>query len=124
MINYLRYNDRHFNKRLFEFAVNQMQQQSSTGERIQLKQISKETIDSLLESYNIKLKNKVMYDYVYVANMCKSDYLSKSIIDEQHLCKFVQDTVDDADGYDGMIFNRWYADMCGKGIPIDWSEMV
>ena len=124
MINYLRYNDRHFNKRLFEFAVNQMQQQSSTGERIQLKQISKETIDSLLESYNIKLKNKVMYDYVYVANMCKSDYLSKSIIDEQHLCKFVQDTVDDVDGYDGMIFNRWYADMCGKGIPIDWSEMV
>lgn len=106
MINYLRYNGRHFNKRLFEFAVNQMQQHSSTGERIQLKQISKETIDSLLESYNIKLKNKVMYDYVYVANMCKSDYLSKSIIDEQHLCKFVQDTVDDVDGYDGMIFNR------------------
>lgn len=24
------------------------------------------------------------------------------------------------DGYDGIAFNRWYADMCRKGIQVDW----
>ena len=28
--------------------------------------------------------------------------------------------VDDVDGYDGIAFNRWYADMCRKGIQVDW----
>lgn len=27
---------------------------------------------------------------------------------------------DDVDGYDGIAFNRWYADMCRKGIQVDW----
>lgn len=26
----------------------------------------------------------------------------------------------DVDGYDGIAFNRWYADMCRKGIQVDW----
>lgn len=28
------------------------------------------------------------------------------------------------DGYDGIVFNRWYADTVHLGIPIDWDEMV
>lgn len=28
--------------------------------------------------------------------------------------------IDDVDGYDGIAFNRWYADMCRKGIQVDW----
>lgn len=30
----------------------------------------------------------------------------------------------DPDGYDGLVFNRWYADMCRQGIPIDWHEFI
>ena len=26
---------------------------------------------------------------------------------------------DDVDVYDGIAFNRWYADMCRKGIQVD-----
>ena len=29
-----------------------------------------------------------------------------------------------AHGYDGLVFNRWYADMCKKGISIDWANMI
>lgn len=34
------------------------------------------------------------------------------------------DVIDDEDAYDGIVFNRFYADMCKKGIPIDWAEML
>jgi hypothetical protein len=28
------------------------------------------------------------------------------------------------DGYDGIVFNRWYADMVKTGVPIEWDEML
>lgn len=54
--------------------------------------------------------------------MCKADYLGSSITDEKHLCLYVKDVIDDVDGYDGIVFNRWYADMCRKGVQVDWYE--
>lgn len=77
-----------------------------------------------LDDYNIELKENQLYDYVYVANMCKADFLGSSIDDERHLCLYVKDVIDDLDGYDGLVFNRWYADMCRQGIPIDWHEFI
>lgn len=125
MINYLRFNGRHFNKKLCEFAVGMMEQRnSSTGEVRKLEHLSKETVDSMLKSYRIEIKYNQLYDYVYVANMCKADFLGSSVPDEQHLCKYVKDVIDDVDAYDGIVFNRWYADMCRKGIPIDWIAML
>lgn len=125
MINYLKHYGRHFNRKLCQFAVEKMKvRNSSTGELEPLKLISKDSLDNLLELHNIKLEYNELYDYVYVANMCKADFLGSSIIDEKHLCLYVKDVVDDPDAYDGIVFNRWYADMCRKGIPIDWSEVL
>ena len=57
--------------------------------------------------------------------MCKADYLGSSVPDDdRHLCLFIKDIIDDPDGYDGLLFNRWYADMCRKGIVINWEEMI
>lgn len=56
--------------------------------------------------------------------MCKADFLGSSVPDEAHLAKYVKDVLDDDDAYDGIVFNRWYADMCRKGIVIDWEEMI
>lgn len=125
MINYLQHNGRHFNKKLCEFAVGNMEcTNPSTGEVVKLEPMTKETINSLLNKYHISIKNNILYDYVFVANMCKADYLGSSIPDEQHLCKYIKDVIDDVDGYDGIVFNRWYADMCRKGIPISWVDML
>lgn len=82
------------------------------------------SLDAKLDDYNIELKENQLYDYVYVANMCKADFLGSSIDDERHLCLYVKDVIDDPDGYDGLVFNRWYADMCRQGIPIDWHEFI
>lgn len=82
-------------------------------------------IDIILFSYiGSKLENNTLYDYVYVANMCKADFLGSSVPDEGHLCKYIKDVIDDVDAYDGIVFNRWYADMCRSGVPIDWEEMI
>lgn len=123
MIQYLRYNGLHFNKKMCDFAIEKMTK-IVNGKEEQIQPISKDYLDQLMKQHNIKLKNNVLYDYVFVANMCKADYYGSSIEDELHLALYVKDTVDDIDQSDGFIFNRWYADMVRSGIPIDWENMV
>ena len=56
--------------------------------------------------------------------MCKADFLGSSIVDDVHMALYIKDVIDDPDATDGLVFNRWYADMCYLGIAIDWDEMV
>ena len=123
MINYLRYNGPHFDKKLLEFATSKMKKK--IGDKLMpIAPYTKEYIDKMLEKYSVKLQNNQLYDYVYVANMCKADFLGSSIVDEQHVAKYIKDVIDDDDAYDGIVFNRWYADMCRNGIAINWEEMI
>lgn len=125
MIDYLANYGRHFNKKLVKFAVSKMKRKdSSTGMLSKITPISKEEVDALLEAHNIKLKNNQLYDYVYVANMCKADFLKSSIPDDHHMALYIKDVIDDDDAYDGMVFNRWLADTRRVGIAIDWEEML
>ena len=110
----------HFSKKLCNFAVSNMRKDS--GEKIA--PITKEALDLLLAKNGIELDNKFGYDYVFVANMCKADYLGSSVPDEAHLAKFVKDYVDDYDGYEELPMTRFYADTIGKGIPIIWEDML
>jgi hypothetical protein len=72
----------------------------------------------------VKLDNEVGYDAVYVANMAKADFYGSSISDDVHLAKFIKDYLDDPDGYDGIVFTRFYADCIGSGTPIMWEDML
>lgn len=123
LINYLRYNGPHFSKKLLEFAVSKMTVRRA-GAESPLQPYTKEQVDNIVRVNNIKLDNNQLYDYVYVANMCKADFLGSSITNESQLAKYIKDVIDDIDGYDGIVFNRWYADMSRKGIVIDWEEMI
>lgn len=115
----------HFNKKAFEYAVSYMKiKDENSGTSKPLKAISKDEIDKLLLKYSIELDNNIMYDYVYVANMCKADFLGKSIPDERHLVLYVKDTIDDVDASDTTTFRRWVATMIGNGTPIDWDEIT
>ena len=117
---YLSHNGPHFNKKCFEFAVSQM----FDNDNKEIKQYTKEDINNLLNKYGIKVKYAQMYDAAYVATMCKADYLNSSIIDEQHLGMFIKDTIDDPDACEGLMFNRWIADMKWLGIAIPWDEFI
>ncbi len=120
MVNYLRYYGPHFNKKLVEFAVKQMSKSNTP-----ITPFTKADIDTKLKNTGIVVKNNQLYDHVYVANMCKADFLGESVPgDDVHLCLYIKNVIDDPDGYDGLPFNRWYADMCRKGIAINWEEMI
>lgn len=121
MVNYLRYNGPHFNSKLVQFAVGNMTKENDT----KITPFTKQEIDQKLKSTGITLKSNQLQDYVFVANMCKADYWGESVpMDDTHLCLYIKNVIDDPDGYDGLPFNRWYADMCRKGIVIDWEEMM
>lgn len=110
-INYLRYYGPHFNKKLCDFACKQFPK----------KEYTREKLDTLLQAHNIELKNNKLYDYVYVANWCKNLFYGSSILDEKHLILFLKDIFEKEHD---LIFNRWYADMSKRGIPIDWEDMI
>lgn len=110
-VNYLRYYGEHFNKKLCEFACEQLDKV----------EYSKEKLDILLQSHNINLDNAKLYDAVYVANWCRNTFYGSSIQDEKHFVLFIKDIFNKESK---LIFNRWYADMAKQGIPIEWEDMI
>lgn len=125
MLLYMRHNGPHFNKKLCDFAVSKMTKwDKSRGEEVPIVPYKKETIENLLKAHGVILKNNQLYDFVYVANMAKADFLGSSIPDERCLALYIRDVIDDIDAPDGLVFNRWYADISYMGIAIDWEEML
>ena len=116
MKRYLKYYGQHFNKKLCNFAVSKMNHGKTP--------ITKEKVEEILMRNQVSLENNELYDHVYVYNMGNNDFLGSSIPDEKHLALYVKDVIDDKDGYDGIVFNRWYADTVTLGIPIEWDEML
>lgn len=110
-INYLRYYGPHFNKKLCEFACSHLSKKS----------YNKEKIDMLLQTHNINIDNAKLHDVVYIANWCESTFYGSSISDEKHFVLFLKDVFQKEAG---LIFNRWYADMAKKGIPVEWEDMI
>ena len=102
-----------------EFADSKMKKD---GKRIS--RIYKDKVEELLKAYDIELDNDVLYDAVYVVNMARADFYGSSIPDEKHLAMFIKDYLDDEDGYDGIVFSRFYIDTVKKGLPIDWEDML
>lgn len=123
MDEYLSYYGWHFSKKMCEWAVSRMYR--VVNERpVSIDPVSKEKLDEILKRYSVKLKKDKGYDAVYVANMCKADYLGRSVKDEGAMVQFIIDTIEDPDGYDGMVFTRFYADCVGSGTPINWEDMI
>ena len=115
----------HFNKKAYEYAVKFIKKRNTKTNREEIiDAYTKDYVDKLLDNYQIELKNKIMYDYVYTATMCKADYLGSSIEDEYHLALYIKDTVDDIDADSSTTFRRWMQTMIGNGIPIDWYEIL
>ncbi len=123
MLAYLRNYGPHFNRKLFEFAVNNMTKWVD-GKEQKITPFTKENVENMLSNNGITIRNGQLYDCAYVTNMCKADFLGSSIVDERHLALYIKDVIDDIDAIDGLVFNRFCADCCYKGIAIDWEEML
>ena len=115
----------HFSKKMCEWAVRRMYKDGENNKPEQaIPNYTRERVDLLLKRFNLKLEKNKGYDDVYVANMCKFDFLGSSIDNEMKLAQFIKDYIDDADAYEGMPFTRFYADCIGSGTPIMWEDML
>lgn len=124
MENYLKYYGRHFNKKMYEFAVSTMYKLNASGEKIPMEILTKEKYDRILTTYNVKIENDTLCDGMFVMSMAMSDFVGSSLPNDKYLAYFVKDYVDDVDKPDGFIFNRFYADCVLNGTPIEWSDML
>lgn len=120
MREYLSYHGRHFSKPMYEWAVDMME----TRDGGKVKSITKEAFDEKMKSLGVSVKNDMGYDLPYVWAMALADYMGSSIVDEQHLAKFVKDYADDRDGSKTRAFDEFYAKTLALGIPILWEEVV
>ena len=121
---YLRQNGYHFSKKMYEFAISKMYKTNKEGKKEKIDFPPKDKVQEILKKYNIQIENDELYDSTYLYAMMLSDFFGKSIKTEQDGAQWVKDVLDDADKPVGYVFNRFYADCCFSGIPIDWEEML
>lgn len=125
MMRYIQNYGYHFSKKAAEYAIGKMKRLNpATGKLEPIEMAGKEAVDELMKKYGIQLQFNELYDYIVCFNMAMADFYKSSLPTEEAVCKFVKDYVDDPDQADGFIFNRWYADCCHGGVPIDWDEIL
>lgn len=110
----------HFSKKMCEWAVGMMRDRNNR--KVVFK--TTEQVNSMLKAYGVELKNDKGYDKVYVASMAVADFLGSSVIDDAGVARYIKDLLDDPDGYEGIAFTRFVADCNGKGVPINWEDMI
>lgn len=110
----------HFNKKLCEWAISMMRDRN----KAKLPLVEKDKVESMLKQHGVEITTDKMYDAMYVLHMAKADFMGSSIADEAHLAKYVGDYINDSDGYDGIALTRFYADCIGKGIGIEWEDVL
>lgn len=109
----------HFSRAMAEWAVGMMRDKK--GEPVQICKL--DAIKDMFSRFNIQ-QELIAYDAVYVCAMAMADFWGSSITTEQQLAQFVADYLGDPDGYDGMPFTRFYADVLSQGRPVLWEEML
>lgn len=124
MRTYLSYYGMNFSKKLYEFAVDNMRRESADGKLERVKPMMVDELKSLLSKYKIDIENNDLYNAMYLAAMVKADYWGSSIEDDEHLAKYIEDTLCDVDAAEGQVFARYLADCSVKGCIIHWNEML
>lgn len=117
---YLAENGWHFTKKACDYAVQYLR--GKDGKPV--KPMSKEDVDAMLAKYGVKLEKNRGYDYVYAANMAKSDMDTGGQPDEKGITMYVRMLIDDPDAADGEIMACWYTKMIFRRLPVDWGAFL
>lgn len=124
MKTYLSYYGMNFSKKLYEFAVSNMRRESADGKMEKVKPMTADELKTLLSKHKIEIENNDLYNALYLAAMVKSDYWGSSIEDEEHLAKYIEDTLCDVDAAEGQVLARYLADCSVGGCIIYWEDMI
>lgn len=125
MMRYIQNYGYHFSKKAAEYAIGKMRRLNPTTGKLELiDKVDKENIDEQMKKYGITLLYNELHDYVFAYHIAMAYFYKSSLQTEEAVCKFVKDYIDNPDQVDGFVFNRWYADCCHSGVPIDWDELL
>lgn len=117
---YLKEHGYHFTCALAEYASSLMENANGKSHSWTSAQVK-----STMLSLGLTIPDNVTNgDVTYLANMYYADLFPDPLKDENACFKAAYKVANDPDGYDGLIFNRWIADVNGKGISIDWEKFV
>lgn len=117
---YLAENGWHFNKKANDYAVYFLKDRNNKP----IKPLSKEEVDDLLKKHGVVLDKNKGWDYVYAANMAKSDMDGSPLSDDKSIAAYVKVLIDDADAADGELMACWYVKMLFRHIPVDWEMFL
>lgn len=110
----------HFNEKACEYAVMYLKDRNNNP----IKPYSKEEVDEMLKRQNVTLEKNKGWDYVYVANMAKSDMDGSPLADEKSIANYVKIVIDDTDAAEGEIMGCWYTKMIFRHNPVDWAMFL
>lgn len=107
----------HFTQELAEMVSGDMVNADGTQHRWDCHQM-------LTALGNTMPQRATLGDMVYLANMAYADFYPNVLQNETRCIEYAKAVVNDMDGYDGMPFCRWTADVIGKGMSVEWNEFL
>ena len=110
----------HFNEKACDYAVRYLKGKDNKP----INPYTQQEVDDMLKRKNVTHENNKGWDYVYVANMAKSDMSGSPLADEKSIAAYVKIVIDDADAADGEIMGCWYVKMIFRRIPVEWGEFL
>ena len=116
---YIKKHGKHFTNKLAEYASRQMINANGTNHRWDAEAMQRNLSAS---GYTIP-DTSTIGDIAYTANMAYADFFP-DLITEQQCIKYAMLIANDPDGYEGIQFSRWIADIEGKGEKFDFADFV
>lgn len=85
---------------------------------------SVDDVKAAYKAFGFELKGGYTFgDVTYMANSLYADY-SQCLKSDTDAVKMAYALTNDPDGYDGMIFNRYTADIMEKGVCVPWDKVM
>lgn len=117
---YIEKHGHHFTDELAEYASKLMKNASGNSHSWTAAQVKKS-----IENLGLTIPNNVTSgDVTYLANMYYADLYPDPLKDEVSCLKAAYKSANDPDGYEGMTFCRWTADVIGKAIKVEWDKFI
>ena len=107
----------HFTKKLATMVSEKMKNVDGSSHRWSVEEIRAATNSMVIP------KGTTIGDFLYLANMAYADFYPKVLKTEESCIMYALAVVNDPDGYDGIAFCRWTADLIGTGATIDWEKL-
>lgn len=117
---YVKKHGYHFTDALAEHVSKMMENANGQQHTWTTSQVKKS-----MESLGLTIPSHVTHgDAAYLANMYYADLYPDPLKDEASCLRAAYKVANDPDGYEGMIFCRWTADVIGKAISINWEKFI